>query len=116
MRPVRYQVLGPLHAGEGSRAQLGLAVFDDGRADPCVVVFVPDEAEKDATLLAKIRRETEHAAQLDHPNIVTVFGFADLEKKHARVVEFADGESLRRVLNLSKTVPARIATPGSSSR
>lgn len=110
MRPVRYQVLGPLHAGEGSRAQLGLAVFDDGRADPCVVVFVPDEAEKDGTLLAKIRRETEHAAQLDHPNIVTVFGFAELEKKHARVVEFADGESLRRVLNLSKTVPARIAT------
>lgn len=110
MRPVRYQVLGPLHAGEGSRAQLGLAVFEDGRADPCVVVFVPDEAEKDGTLLAKIRRETEHAAQLDHPNIVTVFGFADLEKKHARVVEFADGESLRRVLNLSKTVPPRIAT------
>lgn len=109
MRPVRYQVLGALHAGEGSRAQLGLAVFEDGRADPCVVVFVPDEAEKDATLLAKIRRETEHAAQLDHPNIVTVFGFAELEKKHARVVEFADGESLRRVLNLSKTLSPRLA-------
>ncbi|MBL8922670.1 MAG: protein kinase [Myxococcaceae bacterium] len=109
MRPVRYQVLGALHAGEGSRAQLGLAVFEDSRAEPCVVVFVPDEAEKDATLLAKIRRETEHAAQLDHPNIVTVFGFAELDKKHARVVEFADGESLRRVLNLSKTLAPRLA-------
>lgn len=109
MRPVRYQVLGPLHAGEGSRAQLGLAVFEDGRADPCVVVFVPDEAEKDASLLEKIRKETEHAAQLDHPNIVTVFGFAELDKKHARVVEFADGESLRRVLNLSKTLSPRLA-------
>jgi serine/threonine-protein kinase len=109
MRPVRYQVLGSLHAGEGSRAQLGLAIFEDGRADPCVVVFVPDEAEKDASLLAKIRRETEHAAQLDHPNIVMVFGFAELDKKHARVVEFADGESLRRVLNLSKTLSPRLA-------
>jgi serine/threonine-protein kinase len=110
MHPVRYQVLGSLRAGEGSRAQLGLAVFEDGRADPCVVVFVPEDAEKDATVLAKIQRETEHAAQLDHPNIVTVFGFAKLSEGHARVVEFADGESLRRVLNVSRTLPPRIAT------
>ncbi|MDX2009542.1 MAG: protein kinase [Myxococcaceae bacterium] len=110
MRPVRYQVLGSLRAGEGSRAQLGLAVYDDGHADPCVVVFVPDEAEKDTTILARIQRETEHAAQLDHPNIVTVFGFAKLPEGHARVVEFADGESLRRVLNVSRTLPAPIAT------
>ncbi len=109
MRPVRYQVLGPLHAGEGSRAQLGLAVFEDGRADPCVVVPVPDDAEKDPTLLEKIRRETEHAAQLDHPNIVTVFGFGALGKSFARMVEFADGESLRRILNISKTLSPRLA-------
>jgi len=109
MRPVRYQVLGPLHAGEGSRAQLGLAVFEDGRAEPCVVVPVPEEAEKDAALLEKIRKETEHAAQLDHPNIVTVFGFAPLEKTSARMVEFADGESLRRVLNVSKALAPRLA-------
>ncbi|MDP3501457.1 MAG: serine/threonine-protein kinase [Myxococcales bacterium] len=109
MRPVRYQVLGPLHAGEGSRAQLGLAVFEDGRADPCVVVPVPDAAEKDAALLEKIKRETEHAAQLDHPNIVTVFGFGALGKSFARMVEFADGESLRRILNISKTLTPRLA-------
>ena len=109
MRPVRYQVLGPLHAGEGSRAQLGLAVFEDGRADPCVVVPVPEDAEKDPTLLEKIKRETEHAAQLDHPNIVTVFGFGALGKSFARMVEFADGESLRRVLNISKTLSPRLA-------
>lgn len=109
MRPVRYQVLGPLHAGEGSRAQLGLAVFEDGRADPCVVVPVPEDAEKDAALLEKIKRETEHAAQLDHPNIVTVFGFGALGKSFARMVEFADGESLRRVLNISKTLSPRLA-------
>ena len=75
-----------------------------------MVVFVPEDAEKDATVLAKIQRETEHAAQLDHPNIVTVFGFAKLSEGHARVVEFADGESLRRVLNVSRTLPPRIAT------
>lgn len=109
MRPVRYQVLGPLHAGEGSRAQLGLAVFEDGRADPCVVVTVPDEALTDPALMAKIQRETEHAAQLDHPNIVTVFGFATIDKRSARIVEFADGESLRRVLNVASRLPVRLA-------
>jgi eukaryotic-like serine/threonine-protein kinase len=109
MRPSRYQVLGPLHAGEGSRAQLGLAIFEDGRAEPCVVVPVPDEAEKDAKLLEKIRRETDHAAQLDHPNIVTVFGFGALGQSFARMVEFADGESLRRVLNISNRLSPRLA-------
>ncbi len=109
MRPARYQVLGPLRAGEGSRAQLGLAIFDDGRAEPCVVVLVPEEAEHDSVLLAKIEKETEHAAQLDHRNIVTVFGFAKLEQGHARCVEFADGESLRRVLNLASTLPVAVA-------
>ncbi len=109
MRAVRYQALGPLHAGEGSRALLGLAMFEDQRADPCVVVWVPPEAERDEALLSRIRRETEHAALLDHPNIVTVFGFAKLEQGHARVVEFADGESLRRILDLTKTLPPRMA-------
>ncbi|MCA2979453.1 MAG: protein kinase [Myxococcaceae bacterium] len=109
-RPIRYQVLGSLRAGEGSRAQLGLAVHEDGRAEACVVVFVPDEAARDAALLARVKRETEHAAQLDHPNIVTVFGFAQLPEGPARVVEFADGESLRRVLSVTRALPPRLAT------
>lgn len=109
MSAYRYQVLGPLHAGEGSRAMLGLAISADHKARPVVVIWVPEAAEKDADLLAKIRRETEHAAQLDHPHIVTVMGFGKLDQGHARVVEFADGESLRKILETCKKLPPRVA-------
>lgn len=109
MSAYRYQALGPLQAGEGSRAFLGLAINADNKARPVVIIWVPEAAEKDPGLLAKIRKETEHAAQLDHPNIVTVMGFAKLDEGHARVVEFADGESLRKILETSKKLPPRIA-------
>lgn len=110
MSAYRYQALGPLQAGEGSRAFLGLAISADNKARPVVIIWVPEAAEKESALLDKIRRETEHAAQLDHPNIVTVMGFAKLEQGHARVVEFADGESLRKIIEVGKKLPPRIAT------
>lgn len=110
MSSYRYQALGPLQAGEGSRAFLGLAISPDNKARPVVIIWVPEAAEKDPQLLAKIKRETEHAALLDHPHIVTVMGFGKLEEGHARVVEFADGESLRKILDTCKKLPPRIAT------
>lgn len=110
MSAYRYQALGPLQAGEGSRAFLGLAISGDNKARPVVIIWVPEAAEKDAALLNKIKKETEHAAQLDHPNIVTVMGFAKLDEGHARVVEFADGESLRKILETARKLPPRIAT------
>lgn len=110
MSAFRYQALGPLQAGEGSRAFLGLAINANDKAMPVVIIWVPEDAEKDPALLEKIRRETEHAAKLDHPHIVTVVGFAKLDEGHARVVEFADGESLRKILDVCKKMPARLAT------
>lgn len=109
MTAYRYQALGPLQAGEGSRAFLGLAINEQNKARPVVIIWVPEAAEKDPVLLAKIKRETEHAAMLDHPHIVTVMGFAKLDEGHARVVEFADGESLRKILDTCKKMPSRVA-------
>ncbi len=109
MSSYRYQALGPLQAGEGSRAFLGLAISGDNKARPVVIIWVPEAAEKDPELLAKIKRETEHASNLDHPHIVTVMGFGKLDEGHARVVEFADGESLRKILETCKKMPPRVA-------
>lgn len=109
MSSLRYQALGPLLSGEGSRAFLGLEVTPDDRAYPVVLVWLPEAAEKDPALLEKIRRETEHAAKLEHPNIVRVHGFTKLDEGHARVVDFADGESLRKVIERAKQLPPAIA-------
>ncbi|MHB8874299.1 MAG: protein kinase domain-containing protein [Myxococcaceae bacterium] len=109
MRKLRYQALGPLLAGEGSRAFLGLEISNESKARPVVLVWVPDEANKNPVLLGRIQRETEHAATLDHPNIVRVIGFVTLDEGHARVVEFADGESVRRILEVTHFLPPRFA-------
>ncbi len=109
MSSVQYQALGPLQAGEGSRAFLGLEVNADQQASPVVIIWVPESAENDKQLLNRIRHETEHAARLDHPNIVRVAGFAQLDEGFARIVEYADGESLRRILDAAKKLPLRIA-------
>lgn len=109
MSTLRYQTLGALQAGQSSRAVLGLAISADHRAEPVVLIWVPQEALTDAPLLAKIRREVEHASRLDHPNIVRVLGLPTVEDRQARVVEFADGEPLRKILDRAKKLPPRIA-------
>lgn len=106
---VRYQALGPVLAGEGSRAFLGLEITDEARARPVVLVWFPEEVNANPELLERVRRETMHAAGLDHPNILRVLGHAQLDEGVARVVEYADGESLRRLLDAAGAVPARIA-------
>jgi eukaryotic-like serine/threonine-protein kinase len=98
----RFQPLGPLLSGAGSRAFLGIERRAEGpRA--VVLVWVPDDVVQDAKRLARLRRETEQAARLDHPNIIHVYGFEDLDEGPARVVEFADGESLRRILDTARS-------------
>ncbi len=106
---VRYHPLGPLLAGDGSRAFLGLEIEEDGQIRPVVLVWVPEEVANDAKALARLHKDTEVAAKLNHPNLIRVFGLASLEGGLARVVEFVDGESLRRVLQLAKKLPPPLA-------
>jgi serine/threonine-protein kinase len=104
-----YQPLGPLLSGEGSRAFLGLEVSEGSPPRPVVLVWVPEELAKDPEAFAKIARETKRASMLEHPNIIKVYGLASLDEGLARVVEFADGESLRKVLSVVKKFPPRLA-------
>ncbi len=104
-----YQPLGPLLSGAGSRAFLGLEVARGVASRAIVLVWVPDEIANDPEALAKIERETLRAASLEHPNIIKVYGLATLDEGTARVVEFADGESLRKVLDVAQKLPPRLA-------
>lgn len=107
---VRYQPLGPLLSGEGSRAFLGLSIPEDGEHIlPVVFVWVPEKAAEDVELLGKIVRETEAASRIEHPNVSKVYGLHEVEGGLARVVEYADGEMLRRVLDLAQRMPPGIA-------
>src|SRR5262245_2082856 len=109
MSSIKYTALGPLMSGEGSRAFLGLEIVDNAHANPVVLVWVPEEKTQDGEQAGLIARETQRAALLDHPNIIRVFGLASLEEGIARVVEFADGEGLRRILDVVGKVPPHLA-------
>ncbi|MCY1032223.1 protein kinase [Corallococcus sp. BB11-1] len=98
MSSPRYQSLGPLLAGEGSRAFLGLALEDGATPRPVVLIWAPPDIAQNPDLVARLERETNRAIVFEHPNILRVHGLEKLDGGLARVTEFADGEPLRRVL------------------
>ncbi len=111
-----FSVLGPLMGGFGSQAFLG-CVHDVNMAGPqlkpAVFVFIPDEVVEDPERFKKLWAETEFAGGIDHVNVIGVMGLAKLEEGYARVVEYADAESLRSVYRRAQTMkrplPADIA-------
>jgi serine/threonine-protein kinase len=109
MAKATYQALGPLLSGDGSRAFLGLQISEGALPRPIVLVWVSEEVSKDPQLAAKVVRETERASALVHPNVLKVHGLAALDEGLARVVEFADGEPLRKILDTVKRLPPRLA-------
>jgi eukaryotic-like serine/threonine-protein kinase len=111
MSSIRYQSLGPLLSGEGSRAFLGLAVSDAPHEPPfpVVLVWIPKDVLKDKSRLDSILKETKRATQLEHPNIVKVYGLTSQPQGLARVVEYANAESLRRLLEAKGKLPVDIA-------
>ena len=92
-------VLGPLSSDVATRAFLACEVVDDApRADrPLVVVWIPDEIVCDPARMAQLQRETALVVNLVHPNLARVYGLRHFEEGWARLVEYTDGEPLRRI-------------------
>jgi serine/threonine-protein kinase len=92
-------VLGPLSSDVATRAFLACEVVDDApRADrPLVVVWIPDEVVCDPARMAQLQRETALVVNLVHPNLARVYGLRHFEEGWARLVEYTDGEPLRRI-------------------
>jgi len=97
--------------GYGSKAFLGQELSPSGRLRPAVLIFLSEELVEDAELFGRIQQETKVAVRLDHINIITILGLVKLEDGYARVVEFADGESLRSVLSRARELKRKIPEP-----
>lgn len=109
MNPVRYQPIGPLFAGEGSRAVLGLAFKEGTPPHPVAMVWAPPELTQDPDQAARLVQETKRATVFEHPNILRVHGLVLLAGGLVRVTEYADGELLRRVLEGGRKLPPAFA-------
>lgn len=105
----RYHPIGPLLSGEGSRAVLGLALEDGVRPQPVVMVWAPPEQLQDPESADRLFEETRRAVGLEHPNILRVHGMVMLAGLPARVTAYADGEPLRRVLEVGQRLPPAFA-------
>jgi len=63
------------------------------------------EKEKDPRFAERFTREAQALARLNHPNIVTIYDFGEADGMYYLLMEFADGLSLRRLLQTRKLAP-----------
>src|SRR5688572_18207468 len=108
MKAHEFSVLGPLMGGFGSQAFLG-CVHDHDGIRPAVMVFLSDEIVENGDLFRRVWAETELGSQIDHVNVIAVMGLARLDEGYARVVEYADAESLRSVMRRATTLKKPVA-------
>ena len=55
---------------------------------------LPELAVADPERLARLRREAQVLASLNHPNIAAIYGFEDAGATHALVMELVEGPTL----------------------
>ncbi len=67
-------------------------------------VLAPEKVA-DAKFAERFAREAQALARLNHPNIVTVYDFGEVDGLYYLLMEFVDGVSLRELLQTRKIAP-----------
>ncbi|MCS7282451.1 MAG: Stk1 family PASTA domain-containing Ser/Thr kinase [Anaerolineae bacterium] len=65
---------------------------------PVAIKILREAYASDPAFLARFQREARSAAQLDHPNIVTVYDVGQDGNLHYIVMEYVDGEDLKSII------------------
>ena len=61
---------------------------------PVAVKVLFDEFSRDSDFVERFRREAQAAANLNHPNVVSVFDWGEEQGTYFIVMEYVDGRSL----------------------
>lgn len=87
-----YQVIAQM--GSGGMATVYKAYH--ARLDRFVAIKVMHEAfQQDENFLARFEREAQIVARLEHPNIVPVYDFSEIEGRPYLVMKFIEGQTLK---------------------
>ena len=92
-----YRILAPL--GKGGMAEVLLAerTGPEGLNKKLVLKRILPELRKDPELIKLFLREASIALDLQHPNLVQVYGFEKIEDDYVLVMEYIDGLALDKL-------------------
>jgi len=91
-----YRILKEL--GRGGMGEVYLA--EDLKLDrKAAIKFLPEHLTRDKENVERFEREAKAAAQLNHPNIVTIYDIIESEDQFCIVMEYVEGESLRKKID-----------------
>ncbi len=98
----RYQVLRPI--GAGGMADVFLARDLNLQREVAVKVLRPDFS-RDSGFRVRFLQEARAAANLTHPNIVTIYDFGEDPQRLFIVMEFVDGTDLKTLIHRRTNIP-----------
>ena len=87
-RLLHYRILD--HAGSGAMGEVYKAE-DERLKRPVALKMLPAALAADSERLARFQHEAEALAQLDHPNIVTIYSVDEAEGLHFLTMAWVDG-------------------------
>ncbi len=92
--------------GEGGMGAVYLAYQEDPGRQVAIKILA-DHLATNASLVERFEREAQHAAKLDHPNIVRGLGVGKdaATGKHYLIMEYVDGPSAQQLLDRHGKVP-----------
>jgi tetratricopeptide (TPR) repeat protein len=102
-QPARYQIVGEL-----GRGGMGIVYKANDTVLDRVVAFkvLPDSLKENPQALKNFLREAKSAAQLNHPNIVTVYDAGEQDGRYYIAMEYVDGTTLKEILRRRNVIAA----------
>jgi len=83
--------------GEGGMAEVWYAENEIGK--PAAVKILNKDLSHNDQIVERFKNEAKIMVKLDHPNIRQVYGYGELDGRHAIVQEYIDGDDLKALLN-----------------
>ena len=105
----RYELV--RHIARGGMAQVYLA--QDLLLDrPVAIKVLFPELSSDPSFVERFRREAQAAANLSHPNIISIYDWGQGEHTYFIVMEYIDGQTLSSLVRSGPLPPVRAAAIG----
>jgi len=101
----RYEVVRALGAGGMGEVYL---VYDSQLRRNVALKLLAPELTRDERGVRRFEQEALAASALNHPNILTVYEFAEVEGTHYIASEFVEGETLRQFVTRGKSGVAEV--------